>query len=76
MRTSVPSIAHIPATRVPGHIGWTSLITRLEMMWQIYKERNALKSLDTRLLNDLGIEPGQAQAEANRSFYDIPAGRI
>lgn len=76
MGTSVPSIAHIPATRVPGHVGWTSLIARLETMWQVYKERHALKSLDERMLNDLGINRGQADVEANRSFFDLPDNRI
>ena len=76
MRTSVPSIAHIPAQSGSGRVRWTNIIERLELMWQVYKEREHLKHLDSHALKDLGIDRDQVAREANRSVLDIPQNRL
>ena len=76
MRTSVPSIAHIPARTGSGRVRWTNLVARLGLMWQVYKERDQLKLLDDRTLADLGIDRDQVAREASRSPFDLPTSRL
>lgn len=75
MRTSVPSIAHIPARQTSVRARWTDLVARLELMWQVNRERHSLEALDDRLLKDIGLDRGQVEAEAGKSFFDVPKGR-
>lgn len=76
MRTSVPSVAHCPANQTSGRARWTTLIARLELMWQIHRERSMLQRLDDHMLKDLGLDRGQVETEAARSFFDVPGGRL
>lgn len=76
MRTSLPSIAHIPAQSGSGRVRWANFVKRLELMWDVYKERDRLKGLDSHALRDLGIDRDQVAREANRSFLDIPENRL
>ena len=76
MRTSVPSIAHIPTRPTTGRARWTSLVKRVGVMWQVFKERDRLNSLDDRMLRDLGIDRSQVDNEVRRSFTDIPENRL
>ncbi len=75
MRTSVPSIAHIPARVSPVRARWTDIVARLELMWRVSRERNHLKALDDRMLKDIGLDRGQVEAETGKSFFDVPKGR-
>ncbi len=50
---------------------WRRLGARLDLM----RQRRALASLDARLLADIGLSRGDAEAEARRGFWDGPACR-
>ncbi len=76
MRTSVPSIAQIPVRPTTGRARWTNFVARLGLMWQVFNERNQLKSLDDRTLKDLGLDRDQVEREAKRSFTDVPGNRL
>ncbi|MEL7298955.1 MAG: DUF1127 domain-containing protein [Pseudomonadota bacterium] len=39
----------------------------------VARTRQALGSLDADALEDIGLTREQAQSEANRSFWDVPA---
>ncbi len=39
-------------------------------------ERRALMALDESALKDMGFNRGQAQCEANRTFWDVPVDRL
>lgn len=43
---------------------------------EVRRERRRLLSLDERALKDMGFNKGQADCEASRSFWDIPADRL
>jgi len=75
MTTSVPSIAYLPSSETSNSIQLDSLWRRLKLMWQVQRERNALGDLDNRMLEDIGLDRKSVAAEANRSFFDLPAGR-
>lgn len=38
----------------------------------LWRQRRALASLDPERLDDVGITPGAARAEASRPFWDVP----
>ena len=76
MPTSVPSIAHIPSRRKSGRVRWINFVNRLELMWQVFKERDQLKSLDDHALKDLGLDRDQVKRETNRSISDILGNRL
>ncbi len=44
----------------------------LELAVEIRRERRMLSSLDDRALKDIGLNRGEADAEADRPFWDIP----
>lgn len=41
----------------------------------VARERRRLADLPPDRLRDVGLTPGQAQAEARRPFWDLPDGR-
>jgi uncharacterized protein YjiS (DUF1127 family) len=51
------------------------LIGTLELALQVRRERQILLGMDARMLKDLGLN-GNAYAEANRPFWDVPADRL
>lgn len=50
-----------------------SLLGRILCLNETYRQRRALARLDAAALDDLGLTRAQANAEANRSFWDVPA---
>ncbi len=51
------------------------LIGTIELALQVRRERRILLGMDARMLKDLGLN-GNAHAEANRPFWDVPADRL
>lgn len=43
---------------------------------QVYAERRRLMTLDDATLKDMGFNKGQAQCEADRTFWDVPVDRV
>jgi len=45
-------------------------------LWRaLRRERRMLGTLDARLLRDIGVDAGDAEVEAARRFWDVPANR-
>jgi uncharacterized protein YjiS (DUF1127 family) len=42
---------------------------------EVARERRALARLTDRDLRDIGLDPERARLEADRPFWDLPAGR-
>lgn len=55
-----------PAPRRPG------LLRRLSLMFPLARQRHALRDLDDRLLEDIGLTADEARAEAARPVWDVP----
>lgn len=51
---------------------YPSLGTRLAQSYEIWRQRQALKRLDTAALRDIGVTRSEADAEARRSIWDAP----
>ena len=49
-----------------------SLASTLAHAYGVWRQRQALKSLDATRLADLGLTRDQAQAEARRPLWDAP----
>ncbi len=63
------SSARLPARRLaPTRFSLMDLIA-------LRRERQALRHLDERALHDLGLTRKEAETEARRPFWDIPASR-
>jgi uncharacterized protein YjiS (DUF1127 family) len=62
------------ARRFAGHI-WR-LILSLELALQVRRERRMLSGMDDRALKDVGFNRGDAHAEAQRPFWDLPVDRL
>ena len=60
-----PAIALAPARSTPFStlLGWVSLA----------RQRSQIARLDDHMLRDIGITRTQADAEADRAFWDAPA---
>jgi uncharacterized protein YjiS (DUF1127 family) len=52
------------------------LIVAFQLALRVRRERRLLASLDHRTLKDIGYDRSDAGAEAHRSFWDLPAGRL
>lgn len=50
-----------------------AIFARLRAWAELARQRRALARLSAERLADLGLEAGQAQAEAARPFWDAPA---
>ncbi len=50
-----------------------SIVSRLGFALAARRQRNALKNLDDRALSDLGLSRDQAEAEASKPIWDVPA---
>jgi uncharacterized protein YjiS (DUF1127 family) len=61
-------------SRIAGCV-WR-LILALELAMQVRRERRMLLALDDRALKDVGFRHGDAQVEAQRSFWDLPVDRL
>jgi uncharacterized protein YjiS (DUF1127 family) len=61
-------------SRIAGRV-WR-LILALELAMQVRRERRMLLALDDRALKDVGFQNGDAQVEAQRSFWDLPVDRL
>jgi uncharacterized protein YjiS (DUF1127 family) len=61
-------------SRLVRHVG--QLVLRVELAMQVRRERRMLSALDDRALKDVGFQRNQAQVEAQRSFWDLPADRL
>lgn len=57
--------ATCPETRATS----TGILGRLFGVW---KQRQALRRLDDRALEDIGVTRRDAEQEANRAFWDAP----
>jgi len=49
----------------------TTRVMSLGQIFALYRERHALARLDDAALNDIGLTRDEANAEANRPFWDI-----
>ena len=56
------------ARRRPARVG------RLSLYLGLWGQRRALARLDARALDDIGVSPEAAAAEAARPVWDVPAG--
>ena len=52
-----------------------SVVDRLALMLEVWRTRRILAEMDPRLLKDIGISRGEAQAEATRALWDIELRR-
>ena len=52
-----------------------SLFYWIDRASEISRERRALAEASPETLRDIGVEPGDARAEAERPFWDLPESR-
>lgn len=69
MSTMINSSAGCPAARPTK----PSLFARLIKARDLSRQRAALRDLDDRALDDLGLTRSQAEAEARRPVWDAPS---
>lgn len=74
MRTLPVSTVPIPSA-LPGFSRLVSLgaavLDRIDAAWTVRRERNALLSLDDRMLSDVGLSRTDAEREAGRGLFDL-----
>jgi uncharacterized protein YjiS (DUF1127 family) len=46
-----------------------SVLLRIDAMWQRHRSRRRIAQLDTALLKDIGVSFAEAEAEANKRFW-------
>ena len=58
-------------------LGWriARLIDAIELALQVRRERGMLLGLDDCALKDMGLNRGNAYAEATRACWDVPRGQ-
>jgi uncharacterized protein YjiS (DUF1127 family) len=54
----------------------TRCIGYIEVALQVRRERRLLLGMNEHALKDLGLLKGDAYAEAQRSFWDVPVERL
>jgi len=54
----------------------TRVMLGIGVVLQVRRERRELLGLDEKILKDIGFNRGDAHAEANRSFWDVPVDRL
>lgn len=69
-----PSRPYAGASRVAGYV--RRLPHLLALAIEVRRERRMLATLDDRRLADVGFDRGRAQAETQRSFWDLPLDRL
>lgn len=52
------------------------LLAHLRLWLDLWSERRALRGLDARLLEDIGIDAECAEREATRRPWDVPPARL
>lgn len=62
----------INATR-PVVCNRTPILSTLAHHYDVWRQRQALKSLDAYALRDIGLTPKEAHAESQRPFWNAPA---
>lgn len=69
------SLAHCaPAARqLPRRVAPARPATRLMQMIALWRQRSALREMDDAQLCDLGLSRAEADAEARRPVWDVPA---
>lgn len=65
----------IDALRITSPAHRRPLVGLLRSWLETQRSRQQLARLDTRMLDDIGITPGDAAREAGRPFWDVPRGR-
>ncbi len=74
------SIAATQLQRFSGRSGpagrMQHVIATFRLALQVRRERRALLALDDVALKDVGFSRVDAHAEAQRSFWDVPADRL
>jgi uncharacterized protein YjiS (DUF1127 family) len=60
-------------TCVPANRRTPKPLSFVADMFATYRQRHALKALDASALADLGLSADDAQSEANRPIWDVPA---
>lgn len=56
-----------------AHRRSTPILGRLSHFYNVWRQRQALKSLNREALEDIGISYRDASNEARRSFWDAPS---
>ena len=59
-------------SRLLPRIGLSASIDTLARLHAVWRQRQALKTLDDAVLRDIGVTRGQAREEANRAIWDAP----
>ena len=72
---TLPSSSSRPARIALARRVWRSAAA-LALALKVRRERRMLLRLDERALKDLGFNRGDAYAEAQRSFWDVPVDRL
>ena len=70
------AIRHPASVNAGAGFAPAALIEKARAWMRLRAERRALARLDRRLLEDIGVTPMEAGAEAMRPFWDCPAGRL
>ncbi|MGL6209400.1 MAG: DUF1127 domain-containing protein [Paracoccaceae bacterium] len=68
LHTSTLTVRHVQSR---GTVA--SLAARLAQALSVYSQRQKLAALDDAALADIGLTRYEAQAEANRPLWDVPA---
>lgn len=65
--TNLPSFQ---ATEIPSPFaGWGRFALRLLRAYERQQQRRALRELDRHMLDDIGVTPEEAEAEARKPFW-------
>lgn len=64
-------MTYIAQTR-PAHLSGRTT-PKIAALYGLWKQRRQLRQLDARTLSDIGVSRQEAQSEARRPFWDVPA---